>query len=57
VSPRAKPILLLAPLVLSAAVIVSIGVGAELVFPIAIEAARQLIHPEAYIQAVLGVPR
>ena len=55
--PRAKPILLLAPLVLTAAIIVSIGVGAELVFPIAVEAARQLIHPEAYIQAVLGVPR
>lgn len=53
----ATPTLLLAPLVLTAAIIVGIGVGAEMFFPLVFEAARQLIEPEAYIQAVLGVPR
>jgi multicomponent Na+:H+ antiporter subunit D len=53
--PRSTQCVLLAPLVVTAAIIVTIGVGAEMLFPMILEAARQLIHPEAYIQAVLGV--
>jgi multicomponent Na+:H+ antiporter subunit D len=52
--PARNATLLLAPIVVIALLIVGIGVAAELVFPLALEAARQLMDPEEYVQAVLG---
>jgi multicomponent Na+:H+ antiporter subunit D len=49
--------LLLAPIVLIAVLIAGIGLGAEMVFLMAFEAARQLMNPPEYVQAVLGAPQ
>jgi len=47
-------LLLLAPPLLLAALTVAIGLAAEPLFALSMEAARQLLNPEAYIEAVLG---
>jgi multicomponent Na+:H+ antiporter subunit D len=49
--------LLLAPIVVMSILMVVIGLGAELFFSLALEAAGQLMNPEEYIQAVLGSER
>ena len=54
--PRTLGILMFAPVIVTVAIVAGLGVGAEIFFPIAFEAARQLIHPDAYIEAVLGAP-
>ena len=46
--------LLLAPIVLMSLLIVGIGLGAQLFFSLALEAAHQLMNPQGYVQAVLG---
>lgn len=51
--PR-RLIVLLAPVVVLAALTVLIGLAAEPVFQIAMEAAEQLMNPENYIRVVLG---
>jgi multicomponent Na+:H+ antiporter subunit D len=60
-APRALPpvaaSLLLAPIVLMSVLMVVIGVGADLFFSLALEAAGQLVNPQEYIQAVLGTQR
>jgi multicomponent Na+:H+ antiporter subunit D len=45
---------LLLPIGMLAATTVAIGLGAEFVFELAVKAAEQLLHPNEYIQAVLG---
>ncbi len=52
-SPRQLRTFLL-PIGVMAAMTVSIGLGAELVFSLATRAAEQLLHPEEYIRVVLG---
>jgi multicomponent Na+:H+ antiporter subunit D len=54
--PPATPLKLseLLPIGLLAALTVAIGLGAQVVFTLALSAAEQLLHREAYIQAVLG---
>jgi len=47
---------LMLPIVLLAALTVTIGIAAEPVFQLALRAAEQLVDREAYIRAVLGVP-
>jgi multicomponent Na+:H+ antiporter subunit D len=56
-APARAPALLFVPLVATAAIIVGIGAGAELFFPLALEAARHLLEPAAYIAAVLQSAR
>jgi multicomponent Na+:H+ antiporter subunit D len=57
VLPPVAASLLLAPIVLMSVLMVVIGVGAELFFSLASEAAGQLMNPQAYIEAVLGAQR
>jgi multicomponent Na+:H+ antiporter subunit D len=52
--PPAAASLLLAPIVLMSFLIVVIGLGAEVFFSLAMEAAGQLVNPQEYIQTVLG---
>jgi multicomponent Na+:H+ antiporter subunit D len=54
-APRQRRALLL-PIGALAALTVSIGLGAEVVFTLATRGAEQLLHREGYIQAVLGGP-
>lgn len=53
VSPGAR-LLLLVPSVLLATLTIAIGFAAEPLFALSMEAAQQLLNPEAYIEAVLG---
>jgi multicomponent Na+:H+ antiporter subunit D len=46
---------LLGPIAGLALVTVGIGLGAEPVYEVAVRAAEQLLDPQGYIQAVLGV--
>jgi multicomponent Na+:H+ antiporter subunit D len=52
---RSQYALRLAPTLLLAAIVVFMGVGAEIVFTLTDEAARNLVDPSGYIHAVLGV--
>jgi multicomponent Na+:H+ antiporter subunit D len=45
---------MMVPIVVLALTTVSIGLGVEFFFSIALESAEQLMNPDAYIQAVLG---
>ncbi|HEY7317390.1 MAG TPA: Na+/H+ antiporter subunit D [Candidatus Binatia bacterium] len=49
--------LLLAPVVVIAGLMLIIGLGAEIFFSLALKAAGQLMNPQGYIEAVLGVQR
>jgi multicomponent Na+:H+ antiporter subunit D len=51
----AERVALLAPIIALALVTVLMGVGAEWVFSITDAAARQLLDPTEYVNAVLGV--
>jgi multicomponent Na+:H+ antiporter subunit D len=53
--PSVAASLLLTPIVLISVLMFVIGLGAEMFFSLALEAADQLMNPQAYIQAVLGV--
>jgi multicomponent Na+:H+ antiporter subunit D len=53
-SPLLDSALLFGPIALMAAIIVTIGIGAESVFALATRAAEQLMDPTEYIQSVLG---
>ena len=53
-APQASSAVLFVPLIAVVVIIVGIGAGAEFFFPLAFEAARQLLEPAAYIAAVLG---
>jgi multicomponent Na+:H+ antiporter subunit D len=55
--PPVAASLLLAPIVLMSVLMIVIGLGAELFFSLALEAAGQLMNPQEYIQAVLGTQR
>jgi multicomponent Na+:H+ antiporter subunit D len=54
-APPGVSILLLSPIVIMSVLIIGIGLGGEMVFTLAFEAARQLMQPQRYIQAVRGV--
>jgi multicomponent Na+:H+ antiporter subunit D len=53
--PPVSSSLLLAPIALTAVLIVGIGLAAGMFFPMAFEAGHQLMNPGGYVQAVLGV--
>jgi multicomponent Na+:H+ antiporter subunit D len=54
-APPGVSILLLSPIVIMSVLIIGIGLGGEMFFSLAFEAARQLMQPQGYIQAVRGV--
>jgi len=54
-APAGVSVLLLSPIVIMSGLIIGIGLGGEMVFSLALEAAHQLMQPQGYIQAVRGV--